>query len=343
MFDKAAIIGIGLMGASLARAMRAEGVVRQITGSDPSGAARRTAVDLGIVDEAHENPAEAAAGAELIVVCSPLGTYAAVAEAIGPAVAAGAIVSDIGSVKSGVTETFAAHLPEGVHVVPGHPVAGSEKSGPEHGFAEMFASRWTILTPAVNVDPAAVAKLRAMWEAVGSSVDVMDPAHHDRVLAITSHLPHLIAYSIVATAGDLEDQLQQEARDSLEQVTTAEVVKYSAGGFRDFTRIAGSSPVMWRDIFLTNREAVLEMLGRFTEDLTALQRAIRWGKGDELHDIFSRTRELRLGIVEAGQAGTFSPVEPTTEDEATGDEAMGEGAMDDGAGATTAPRPPEAE
>ena len=329
MFDKVAIVGVGLMGASVARALRVNGVARHIVGSDVNGAARRTAVELGIVDAASESPAEAAAGADIVVVCSPLGTYDSIAEAIGPVAAPGAIISDIGSVKSGVAATFAAHAADGVHVVPAHPVAGSEKSGPEHGFAEMFADRWTILTPPADADATAVATLKGMWEAIGSSVDVMDPAHHDRVLAITSHLPHLIAYSIVATAGDLEAQLQQEARDSLEQVTTAEVVKYSAGGFRDFTRIAGSDPVMWRDIFLNNRDAVLEMLGRFTEDLTALQRAIRWGKGDDLHEIFTRTRELRLGIVEAGQAGTFLPVEPTTREEE--------------APAATAPRQSEAE
>ncbi len=310
IFQRIALIGVGLIGSSLAQAVRAHGLGARIVGAEASADAAEKALAMGVVDEMHADPAAAVVGADLVVVCTPLGVYREVAKVIGPAVPAGAIVSDIGSVKSGVAEMFAPHLAEGVHIVPGHPVAGSEKSGPEFGFAEMFTQRWTILTPPPGADQAAVDKLRALWEGVGSSVELMDAVHHDRVLAITSHLPHLIAYSIVSTVGDLEDQLRAEVRDTTEQVSTDEVVKFSAGGFRDFTRIAGSNPVMWRDVFLMNREPVLEMLGRFTEDLTALQRAIRWGKGDDLHEIFARTRALRMGIIEAGQAGTFSPVEP---------------------------------
>ncbi len=224
------------------------------------------------------------------MICVPVGAYAEIAAAIAPALAKGAIVSDVGSVKQAVVRDVGPYLPDGVHFVPGHPVAGTEHSGPESGFAELFVDRWCILTPPPGTDPTAVERLSELWRRCGSQVEIMEPAHHDAVLAITSHLPHLIAYTIVGTATDLEGTTQKE------------VIKFSAGGFRDFTRIAASDPVMWRDVFLNNREAVLEMLGRFTEDLTALQRAIRWGEGDKLEALFTRTRAIRRGIIDAKQA-----------------------------------------
>jgi cyclohexadieny/prephenate dehydrogenase len=224
------------------------------------------------------------------VICVPVGAYAEIAAEMAAGLAPGAIVSDVGSVKQAVLRDVGPHLPDGVHFVPGHPVAGTEHSGPESGFAELFVDRWCILTPPPGTDPAAVDKMVLLWRRCGSQVEIMEPAHHDAVLAITSHLPHLIAYTIVGTATDLEGTTQKE------------VIKFSAGGFRDFTRIAASDPVMWRDVFLNNREAVLEMLGRFTEDLTALQRAIRWGEGDKLEALFTRTRAIRRGIIDAKQA-----------------------------------------
>ncbi|WP_123691142.1 prephenate/arogenate dehydrogenase family protein [Allostella humosa] len=289
-FRRLALIGIGLIGSSLARAARAQGLAEEIVCSTRREATRDTARSLGIVDHAYENPAEAAAGADLVLLCTPVGTYADLSAAIAPVLAPGAILSDVGSVKQAVVRDVGPNVPDGVHFIPGHPIAGTEHSGPESGFAELFQGRWCILTPPPAADPAAVARLRAFWEKVGSQVVEMDPAHHDKVLAITSHLPHLIAYTIVGTATDLEETLRSE------------VIKYSAGGFRDFTRIAASDPVMWRDIFLDNREAVLEMLGRFSEDLAYLQRAIRWGEGDKLHELFTRTRAIRRGIIEAKQA-----------------------------------------
>ncbi len=244
---------------------------------------------LGLVDAVFEEAAEAVEGADLVILCTPVGTLGAIAEAIAPALAPGAILTDVGSVKEAVVRDVAPHVPRGVHFIPGHPVAGTEETGPEAGFAELFEGRWCVLTPIEGTDAAALAKLEAFWQALGSHVARMTPAHHDRVLAITSHVPHLIAYTIVGTAADLEE------------VSKSEVITYSAGGFRDFTRIAASDPVMWRDIFLANREAVLEMLGRFTEDLTALQRAIRWGDGAMLESFFARTRNIRRGIIAAGQ------------------------------------------
>ena len=231
------------------------------------------------------------------MLCAPVGAFAAIAEGLGGKLKPGAIVSDVGSVKQAVVEEVGPFIPEGVHFIPGHPVAGTEHSGPAAGFAELFEDRWCILTPAPDADQAAVDKMIGLWQSCGSMVDVMDAEHHDKVLAITSHLPHLIAYTIVGTAADLEDS------------DRAEVVKYSAGGFRDFTRIAASDPVMWRDVFLKNRGSVLEMLQRFSEDLTALQRAIRWGEGDTLEGLFRRTRQIRAGIIEAHQAGQFDPRE----------------------------------
>jgi cyclohexadieny/prephenate dehydrogenase len=269
--------------------MRGRGLAGEIVGHARSEATRAKALELGFIDRATETAAEAADGADLVVICVPVGASGAVAEAIAPALRPGAIVTDVGSVKQAVIDAVRPHMPEGVHFVPAHPVAGTEQSGPESGFAELFEGRWCILTHPEGTDAGAVRRIEALWRAVGSQVDSMDARHHDMVLAITSHLPHLIAYTIVGTATDLETHLQQE------------VIKFAAGGFRDFTRIAASDPVMWRDVFLANRDAVLEMLGRFDEDLTALQRAIRYGDGKTLEEIFTRTRAIRRSILEAGQ------------------------------------------
>jgi cyclohexadieny/prephenate dehydrogenase len=290
LFQRVGLIGIGLIGSSLARAMRQHGLAGHVAGHARSQRTRDKAVELGLVDSIHESAADLARGCDLVVVCVPVGAYAEVAAEFGPALSPGAIVTDVGSVKQAVIRDIGPNLPEGVHFVPGHPVAGTEHSGPESGFAELFVNRWCILTPPPGCDEAAVTKVAALWRRCGSQVEIMEPAHHDVVLAITSHLPHLIAYTIVGTATDLEGTTQKE------------VIKFSAGGFRDFTRIAASDPVMWRDVFLNNREAVLEMLGRFNEDLTALQRAIRWGEGDKLEALFTRTRAVRRGIIDAKQA-----------------------------------------
>ena len=289
IFDRIAIIGIGLIGSSIARAVREHGLARHIAIADASDAHRVQAQELGLGDSVHGDAAEAVKDADLVMLCVPLGANAAVAGHIGPALKKGAIVSDVGSCKQAVIRDIAPHLPAGVHLVPGHPVAGTEHSGPKAGFAALFRNRWSILTPEAGTDAAAVEKMKALWTAFGSKVELMEPRHHDLVLAITSHVPHLIAYNIVGTADDLE------------AVTESEVIKYSAGGFRDFTRIAASDPTMWRDVFLNNREAVLEMLGRFTEDLIALQRSIRWGEGEELFNLFTRTRAIRRAIIDAGQ------------------------------------------
>jgi cyclohexadieny/prephenate dehydrogenase len=289
LFDRLALIGVGLIGSSIARAARRKKLARVVAIADAAAEARERAVALELGDEVVADPAEAAAGADLVILCVPVGADAAVARRIAPKLKAGAIVSDVGSVKGAVIAAVGPHLPKGVDLVPAHPVAGTEQSGPDAGFATLFVNRWCILTPADGVDPAAVAKVRAFWEALGSNVEVMNAAHHDLVLAITSHVPHLIAYNIVGTAYDLEE------------ATRSEVIKFSAGGFRDFTRIAASDPTMWRDVFLNNKGAVLEALGRFSEDLTALQRMIRRGDGDGLHALFTRTRAIRRGIVELGQ------------------------------------------
>jgi cyclohexadieny/prephenate dehydrogenase len=306
LFSRVAFIGMGLIGSSLARALRRRGLAGTIVCHTAPDGSMDKALDLGIVDAVFPEAAAAVAGADLVVVAVPIGAYDAVAAAFGPALAPGAIVTDVGSVKQAAIRDIGPHLPGGVHFVPGHPIAGTEHSGPEAGFAELFEDRWCILTPDPGTDPAAVETVRALWEGIGSKVDVMDAAHHDRVLAITSHLPHLIAYTIVGTADDLEEHLRQE------------VIKYSASGFRDFTRIAASDPVMWRDVFLNNREAVLEILQRFSEDLTALQRAIRWGEGDKLRALFSRTRAIRRGILDARQAygsGIAKPDVPAGRDD----------------------------
>jgi cyclohexadieny/prephenate dehydrogenase len=288
-FRRVALIGIGLIGSSLAHAMRRKELAGEITGFARSEATRTKAKDIGLVDAVFASPGAAVEDADLVILCSPVGTYAALAAEIAPALKPGAILTDVGSVKGAVVRDVEGYVPPGVHFIPGHPIAGTEQSGPESGFAELFINRWCILTPLPGADPQAVERLSAFWRACGSNVEIMTPEHHDLVLAITSHLPHLIAYNIVSTAADLEE------------VTSSEVIKYSAGGFRDFTRIAASDPTMWRDVFLNNKDAVLEMLGRFSEDLSALQRAIRWGDGDTLFSIFSRSRQIRRGIIAAGQ------------------------------------------
>jgi cyclohexadieny/prephenate dehydrogenase len=310
IYDRVALVGIGLIGSSIARAIRRHKLAGHVACWSRSAATRDTTRRLGICDSVHDNLTDAVKGADLVILCAPLGANADLAAAIAPALKPGATISDVGSVKQAVVRDVGPHVPEGVHFVPGHPVAGTEHSGPESGFAELFERRWCILTPPPGTDQQAVDRLANLWRAMGSMIEIMDAAHHDRVLAITSHLPHLIAYTIVGTVTDLEDHLRREAADAGTMVERAEIVKFSAGGFRDFTRIAASDPIMWRDVFLNNREAVLEMLGRLSEDLAALQRAIRWGEGEKLEAWFRRTREIRRGIVEAGQAGTFKATEP---------------------------------
>ena len=288
-FKKVALIGLGLIGSSLSHVMRREGLAGTISGAARSEKTLRRAAELGLADSFHQDPAEAVRDADLVFLNVPVGAMGPVAERIRPALKKGAILTDVGSVKQSVIRDVSPHVPEGVHFIPGHPIAGTEQSGPDAGFPELFENRWCLLTPLPGTDEEALDRLTRFWQACGSHVETMDPAHHDLVLGITSHLPHLIAYNIVATAADLEE------------VTESEVIKYSAGGFRDFTRLAASDPVMWRDVFLNNREAVLELLGRFMEDLHALQRAIRWGEGDKLYEVFSRSRRIRREIIEAGQ------------------------------------------
>lgn len=288
-FDRIALIGIGLIGSSLSHAIRANGLAGEITAYARSAATRARAQELGLADAVHDTASAAVEGADLVVLCAPVGTYGEIGREISTALKPGAILTDVGSVKAAVVRDVLPSVPQGVHFIPGHPIAGTEQSGPDSGFATLFANRWCILTPLPSCDDAALSRLEAFWRACGSNVETMTPEHHDLVLAITSHLPHLIAYNIVATAADLEE------------VTSSEVIKYSAGGFRDFTRIAASDPTMWRDVFLNNKDAVLEMLGRFSEDLSALQRAIRWGDGETLFNLFTRAREIRRGIIAAGQ------------------------------------------
>ncbi len=292
LYPKMTVIGCGLIGGSVIRAARAHGVVSQITVADSSAANRARVVELGIADHVTDDIAEAVKDADLVVIATPVLSIAEVAAAVAPAMKAGATLTDVGSTKGNVGEAFRAQPLDHVFVIPGHPIAGTEQSGPDAGFAELFENRWTILTPAEKDDEAyaaAVAKLSTFWRAFGAQVELMDEKHHDLVLAVVSHLPHLIAYTIVGSAADLEN------------VTESEVIKFSASGFRDFTRIAASDPTMWRDIFVANKDAVLEMLGRFTEDLQAMSRAIRWGDADTLHSHFTRTRAIRRGIVAAGQ------------------------------------------
>lgn len=312
-FDKIAMIGLGLIGSSICHAIRRGGLAGEISGTSRSAETRRTAIELGLVDTMHETAAEAVSGADLVILCIPVGACGAIAREIGPTLRKGAILTDVGSVKAAVINEVSPYVPDGVSFIGGHPIAGTEYSGPAAGFAELFDDRWCILTPTndlnfdsdpnsgpnsgldsnsaskADIDAIALARLKAFWEALGSNVEIMSPEHHDMVLAITSHLPHLIAFNIVDTAAHLE------------RVTDTEVIKFSAGGFRDFTRIAASDPTMWRDVFLKNKGAVLEMLGRFSEDLTALQRAIRYDDGDQLFRTFEQSRAIRRSIVEAGQ------------------------------------------
>src|SRR5438270_1693074 len=289
VFNRVALIGMGLIGSSIARAARAQKAARSIIATARSAATRRRVAELGLADHVEETNAAAVEGADLVIVAIPVGACGAVAAEIGPHLAPGATVSDVGSVKGAVLRDMAPHIPAGVHFVPAHPVAGTENSGPDAGFAELFVDRWCILTPPPNADSKAVERLASFWRSLGANVETMSAEHHDLVLGITRHLPHLIAYTIVGTA------------DELSQVTRSEVLKFSAGGFRDFTRIAASDPTMWRDVFLANKDAVLEMLGRFNEDVAALTRAIRRGDGEALFNHFSRTRAIRRAIVEIGQ------------------------------------------
>jgi len=298
LFDKVAFIGIGLIGSSIARVMRRDGLAGSIVACARSDETLNTVLELGLADEVTKDPAVAAQDADLVMICTPVSTYGAIAEAIAPSLKPGAIVTDVGSVKASAIKAVMPHLPEGTHFVPGHPIAGTENSGPESGFDSLFEGRWFLITPPPGTDQGAIDEVAELWKCAGSNIDYLEPEHHDQVLAITSHLPHLIAYTIVGTATDLEDHIKSE------------VVKYSASGFRDFTRIAASDPVMWRDIFIENRDAVLEMLGRLSEDLAGLQRAIRVGDGDTLEALFRRTREIRRGVIEAGQH-----IPPTPEDE----------------------------
>ncbi len=289
VYERVALIGLGLIASSMFWAMKRGGLAGEVTGYAKSEESRETARRIGLCDRVCESAAEAVEGADLVVLCVPVGAMGAVAAEIAPNLTAGATVTDVGSVKRSVIDAVAPHLPDGVHFVPAHPLAGTEHSGPESGFAELFDNRWSLLVPVEGTDPDAIAKLRVFWEGMGANVDEMDADHHDLVLAVTSHAPHLIAYTMVGVADDLR------------RVTDSEVIKYSAAGFRDFTRIAASDPTMWRDVFLTNKDATLEILGRFTEELFALQRAIRTGDGEHLHQYFTRTRAIRRGIIEAGQ------------------------------------------
>ncbi|WP_417626279.1 prephenate/arogenate dehydrogenase family protein [Pararhodobacter aggregans] len=289
VYERVALIGLGLIAGSMAHAMKRRGLAGHIAGFARTEETRKAAAEIGFVDSVHESAAEAVKGADLVVLAVPVGAMEAVAAEIAPHLAPGATVTDVGSVKQAVIDAVGPHIPEGVHFIPSHPLAGTEHSGPYSGFATLFENRWWLLTPPEGSDPDAVARLRALYEGVGANVDTMEPAHHDLVLAVVSHTPHLIAYTMVGVA------------DHLRRVSQSEVIKYSASGFRDFTRIAASDPTMWRDVFLTNKDATLDILGRFTEELFVLQRAIRMGDGDHLFDYFTRTRAIRRGIIEAGQ------------------------------------------
>ena len=289
LFDRIALIGIGLIGSSIARDVKALGLAKEVVVSTRSPETLKRAEELQLGTSYALSGADAVEGADLVIVSVPVGASEAVARQIAPHLKPGAIVTDVGSTKASVIAQMAPHMPKNVHFIPGHPLAGTEKSGPDAGFTGLFQGRWCIFTPLPGTDAAALAKLKAFWEALGSKIDEMDPGHHDKVLAIVSHLPHIIAYNIVGTADDLET------------VTESEVIKYSASGFRDFTRLAASDPTMWRDVCLHNKDAILEMLARFSEDLAYLQRAIRWGEGDKLFELFTRTRAVRRSTIEAGQ------------------------------------------
>lgn len=289
VYERIALIGLGLIASSMYWGIKRAGLAREVTGYARSQETRDTARRIGLCDKVCDSAAQAVEGADLVVLCVPPGAMGEVAAQIAPALKPGATVSDVGSVKRDIIASVAPHLPDNVHFVPAHPLAGTEHSGPESGFAELFENRWCLIVPVEPSDPDAVQRLKDLWVALGSNVETMDADHHDLVLAVTSHAPHLIAYTMVGVADDLR------------RVTDSEVIKYSAAGFRDFTRIAASDPTMWRDVFLTNKDATLEILGRFTEELFALQRAIRTGDGDHLHEYFTRTRAIRRGIIEAGQ------------------------------------------
>ena len=289
VYDRVALIGLGLIASSMFWAMKRRSLAGEVRGYARSSQTRDTARRIGVCDQVCDNLEEAVKDADLIVLCIPVGAMGNVAKEIAPVMKRGATLSDVGSVKRAVIDEVAPHVPDGVHFVPAHPLAGTEHSGPESGFESLYDNRWCLLIPQDGPDPDAVARLRALWEGMGANVDLMDADHHDLVLAVTSHAPHLIAYTMVGVADDLR------------RVTDTEVINYSAAGFRDFTRIAASNPTMWRDVFLSNKEATLEILGRFTEELFALQRAIRLGDGDHLHDYFTRTRAIRRGIIDAGQ------------------------------------------
>lgn len=289
LYQRVALIGLGLIASSMAHAIKAAGLAGEIVGYARSAETRAAALEIGFVDRICDTAAAAVQGADLVVLAVPVGAMEAIAAEIGPHLAEGATVTDVGSVKQAVIAAVAPHLPDHVHFVPGHPLAGTEHSGPHSGFATLFRNRWWLLTPPEGTDPAAVERLADLCRGMGAKVDMMDAPHHDLVLAVVSHTPHLIAYTMVGVADDLG------------RVSNSEVIQYSASGFRDFTRIAASDPTMWRDVFLTNKEATLEILGRFTEELFALQRAIRLGDGAHLHDYFTRTRAIRRGIIEAGQ------------------------------------------
>ncbi|TIX92596.1 prephenate/arogenate dehydrogenase family protein [Rhizobium sp. P44RR-XXIV] len=288
-FDRIALIGIGLIGSSIAHDIKRLGLAKEVVVSTRSSETLKRAEELKLGDRYTPSSAEAVKDADLVIVSVPVGASESVAKEISAHLKPGAIVTDVGSTKASVIAQMQPHMPANVHFIPGHPLAGTEKSGPDAGFAGLFEGRWCIFTPVPGTDEVAIRKLREFWQTLGSRVDEMDPEHHDKVLAIVSHLPHLIAYNIVGTADDLET------------VTESEVIKYSASGFRDFTRLAASDPTMWRDVCLHNRDAILEMLSRFSEDLASLQRAIRWGDGDKIFELFTRTRAIRRSIVEAGQ------------------------------------------
>ncbi len=289
IYDRVALIGLGLIASSIFWAIKRGGLAGEVTGYARSGETRDTAREIGLCDRICDSAAEAVEGADLVILCIPVGVMGAVAQEIAPFLKPGATLTDVGSVKGAVIEAVSPHVPDGVHFIPGHPMAGTEHSGPRSGFAELFDNRWCLLVPVEGSEPAAVDRLQSLWQAMGSNVEVMEVEHHDLVCAVTSHAPHLIAYTMVGVADDIR------------RVTDNEVIKFSAAGFRDFTRIAASDPTMWRDVFLTNKDATLEVLGRFTEELFALQRAIRTGDGDFLFDYFTRTRAIRRGIIEAGQ------------------------------------------
>lgn len=306
IYDRVALIGLGLIASSMAHAMKAGGLAGEIVGFAKTEETRKVALEIGICDRVCTSAADAVKGADLVVLAVPVGAMGAIAEEIAPHLKPGATVTDVGSVKQAVIEAVSPHIPDGVAFVPGHPLAGTEYSGPRSGFATLFKNRWCLLTPCEKSTPEATTRLRHLWEAMGSNVDEMDAPHHDLVLAVVSHTPHLIAYTMVGVA------------DHLRRVSNSEVIKYSASGFRDFTRIAASDPTMWRDVFLTNKEATLDILGRFTEELFALQRAIRLGDGEHLHAYFTKTRAIRRGIIEAGQ-DTSAPDFGRAADVKTGD------------------------